>query len=377
MTKASATVHQVPFFRYPYCFNSDSEAFEKIFRTVAGRGAFIMQKELSDFESHLAAFVGCRHALGVGNATDGLLFAVRAAGIGAGDEVIISSHTMVATATAVHFAGAKPIPVECASDHLMDAAAVEAAVTPKTRAIMPTQLNGRTCNMDALQAVADKHGLTSLEDAAQGLGSKFKGRCAGTFGMAAAISFYPAKVLGCFGDGGAVLTADDAVYERLYQMRDHGRNTQGEVVSWGLNSRLDNLQAAFLDFQLERYDSVIHRRRQLATLYTERLKDAAELVLPPAPDADADHFDIYQNYEMEAEHRDELQSYLNLNGIGTLIPWGGQAVHHLKVLGFTQRLPCTDRLFKRMLMLPMNLSLCDDDVHYICDTVRAFFGYPV
>ncbi len=134
-----------------------------------------MQRDLEEFERNLEAYLGVKHVVGVGNATDGLHFAVRAAGIGPGDEVIFASHTMVATATAIHFAGATPVPVECGSDHLMDPASAEAAVTSRTKAIMPTQLNGRTCDMDALQAVADKHGLLIVEDAAQALGSNFKG----------------------------------------------------------------------------------------------------------------------------------------------------------------------------------------------------------
>lgn len=373
MTRTSTRT--VPFFNYPAVFTSDEAGFIALIRDAGRRGAFIMQRDLAEFERNLAAFLEARHALGVGNATDGLHFAVRAAGIAPGDEVIISSHTMIATAAAVHFAGATPVPVECGPDHLIDAAAVEAAVTPRTRAIMPTQLNGRTCDMDKLQSIAGKHGLVIVEDAAQALGSQFKGRCAGTFGMASAISFYPAKVLGCFGDGGAVVTNDDAIRERIYQMRDHGRSTSGEIVSWGLNSRLDNLQAAILDFQLTKYDDVIRRRRELAALYTERLKDVSEVALPPAPDSDPDHFDIYQNYEIEAERRDQLKQRLQEHGVGTLIQWGGQAVHQLKALGFTQRLPYTDRLFTRMLMLPMNMSLADEDAHYVCDNVRAFYGY--
>jgi dTDP-4-amino-4,6-dideoxygalactose transaminase len=119
----------------------------------------------------------------------------------------------------------------------------------------------------------------------------------------------------------------------------------------------------------------MHRRRQLAAFYTERLKDVSEIVLPPAPDSDPDHFDIYQNYEIEAEKRDDLKLFLKERGIGTLIQWGGQAVHHLKALGFTQHLPYTDQLFTRMLMIPMNMSLTDDDLHYVCDTIRAFYGY--
>ena len=364
----------VPFFNYRFLFGSGEAEFLEVVTDVGRRGAYILQRDLTDFEAHLAGFLGAHHALGVGNATDGLMLALRAAGIVPGDEVILSSHTMIATAAAVHFAGAVPVPVECGPGHLIDPRAVEVAVTTRTRAIMPTQLNGRTCNMDALQAVADKHGLLIIEDAAQGLGSKFKGRCAGTFGIAGAISFYPAKVLGCLGDGGAVVTNDEAVYERIFQLRDHGRNREGEIVSWGMNSRLDNLQAAMLDMQLKKYDQVMARRRQIAAMYAARLKDVAEVVLPPAPDSDPEHFDIYQNYEIEAERRDELKQYLKDRGVGTLIQWGGTAVHQMKALGFTQHLPYTNWLFTRLLMLPMNMSLSDEDVHYVCDHVRAFYG---
>ena len=367
-------VRTVPFFDYPHVFASQEDEFLAIVRDVGRRGAFIMQRDLAEFERNLAVFLNAPRAWGVGNATDGLTIALRAAGLMPGDEVILSSHTMIATAAAVHFAGGVPIPVECGAGHLIDPAAVEAAVTSRTRAIMPTQLNGRTCDMDALHAIANKHGLWIVEDAAQALGSKFKGRCAGTFGVASAISFYPAKVLGCLGDGGAVIANDEAVSERVYQMRDHGRNTDGEIVSWGLNSRLDNMQAALLNFQLKQYASVICRRRELAAIYTEHLKDVAEIVLPPAPDSDPDRFDVYQNYEIEADKRDGLQQYLKDRGVGTLIQWGGQAVHQLKALGFAQQLPQTDWLFTRLLMLPMNMSLSDQDVHHVCDHIRAFYG---
>jgi dTDP-4-amino-4,6-dideoxygalactose transaminase len=365
----------VPFFNYPNVFTAREEEFVAIFREVGRSGAFILQQHLARFEENLAAFLGARFAIGVGNATDGLLYALRAAGIGRGDEVILSSHTMVATAAAIHFAGAVPVPVECGFDHLIDPLAVEAAIRPATRAILPTQLNGRTCNMDALEALAARKGLLIVEDAAQALGSKFKGTCAGTFGIASAISFYPAKVLGCFGDGGAVITNDDCTRDRVSQMRDHGRDAGGRIVSWGLNSRLDNLQAAFLDAQLRRYEGVIQRRRELARLYNEGLRDLAELTLPPAPDSDPDHFDIYQNYEIEADHRDGLQRYLKSHGIGTLIQWGGQAIHHLRELGFKQALTHTDALFNRLLMLPLNLSLANADVEFVCEAIREFYGY--
>ena len=368
-------MRSVPFFNYSALFTSHEKEFRRIFSDVGRRGAFIKQKDLEIFEHGLASFLGVHHVLGVGNATDGLEVALLAAGIKEGDEVILSSHTMLATAVAVHFAGAKPVPVECGPDHLIDPAAVESALTPRTRAIMPTQLNGRTCDMDALGRIADQHGLFIVEDAAQALGSRYKGRYAGTFGISAAISFYPAKVLGCLGDGGAVITDDASVYERAYEFCNFGRNAAGEVVRWGFNSRLDNLHAAMLHFQLNKYSQAMCRRRQLAALYTEGLKEVSEIVLPPPPDSDANYFDIYQNYEIEAEKRDELQQYLKDHDIGTLIQWNGQAIHHLKALGFTQHLPFTDWLFTRMLLLPMNMSLSDHDVRYVCDNIRAFYGY--
>ena len=372
--KAVKNSRDVPFFNYRHIFTSEEEKMISVIRDVGRRGAFIMQRDLMDFESNLAAYTGAKYAVGVANATDGLQMALMAGGIGSGDEVIFCSHTMVATASAIHFVGAIPVPVEAGSDHLMNPDAIEDTITPYTKAILPTQLNGRTANMDALQNIADKHGLMLFEDAAQALGSKFKGKCAGTFGVASCISFYPAKVLGCLGDGGSVLTNDEEVYQNLLLLRDHGRDENGDVVMWGFNSRLDNIQAAILDFQLKDYAQVVERRRAIASLYQEGLGDLEQLVLPPAPDSNPDHFDIYQNYEIEAERRDELKAYLGENGVGALIQWGGKAVHQFRKLRFTQKLAFTDRLFERMLMLPMNMSLSDDDVGYVCDCILDFYS---
>jgi dTDP-4-amino-4,6-dideoxygalactose transaminase len=369
------TARNVPFFNYPYVFTAHEAEFTALMTDVCRRGAFIMQRDMEEFERNLAAYVGVKHVVGMANATDALHLMVRAAGIGSGDEIIFSSHTMVATAAAIHFAGATPVPAECGPDHLIDAKSVEKAVTPRTKAIMPTQLNGRTCDMDALQSVAKKHNLLILEDAAQALGSKFKGRCAGTFGVAGAISFYPAKTLGCFGDGGCAMTNDDEIYRKLLLLRDHGRDAAtGDVVLWGLNSRLDNLQAAVLNANLSRYDEQIARRRQIAVKYRSRLASVAQLRLPPGPDGDPDHFDIFQNYEIEAERRDDLRAFLKQHGVGTLIQWGGKPVHQFPKLGFTQSLPYTDAIFTRLLMLPMNQSLADEDVEYVCDCICEFYA---
>jgi dTDP-4-amino-4,6-dideoxygalactose transaminase len=373
MTAVSDT-RAIPFFNYKGAFTAREEEYVSIFRDIIHRGAFIQQRDLIEFERRLAEYLGVRHAIGVGNATDGLIMAWRAAGLQNGDEVIFPSHTMVASPASVAHAGGVPVPVDCGDDHLIDPDAIEAAITSRTRAIMPVQLNGRTANMDAIQAIADKHGLFILEDSAQALGSKFKGRFAGTFGRAAAYSFYPAKILGCFGDGGAVVTNDDAIAERVLLLRDHGRNEKGEVVMWGLNSRLDNLQAAILDLQFRDYDQIINHRRALAARYQEVLGDLEQVHLPPAPDAEPDHFDVYQNYEIEAENRDALRAYLTENEIGTILQWGGKAVHQFKELGFTRALPRTELLFQRCLMLPMNMMVTLDDAEYVGTRIRRFYG---
>ncbi|NDC38270.1 MAG: DegT/DnrJ/EryC1/StrS family aminotransferase [Proteobacteria bacterium] len=363
----------VPFFNYPHTFTEDESGIMQVIQDVGRRGAFILQKDLEQFEQNLARYTGAKFALGVANGTDALVLALKAAGIGDGDEVIFCSHTFIATAASIHFAGAIPVPVECGPDHMIDPASVSKAVTSRTKAIMPTQLNGRTCDMDALMAIAEKHQLQIIEDAAQGLGSKYKGRAAGTFGAAGTFSFYPAKTLGCYGDGGAIVTNSTDMYEKMRILRDHGRDRHGEVVMWGYNSRLDNLQAAILDYKLRTFPAVVERRRAMAARYDERLREIEQIVPPPAPVADGVHFDAYQNYEIEAESRDELKEYLKAKGIGTLIQWGGKGVHQFKDLNLNASLPFTERMFTRCIMLPFNMSMSDDDIGYVCDTIASFY----
>jgi dTDP-4-amino-4,6-dideoxygalactose transaminase len=369
---------KIPFFNYPALFKRNEDEIMALVRDVLSRGAFILQKDLEEFESNLRKFLNVKHAFGVADGTNALILALRAAGIGLGHEVIVCSHTYVATAASVHFVGATPVLVECGADHMIDPKAVEKAVTRRTRAIMPTQLNGRTADMDALQRIADRNGLMIIEDAAQALGSRCKGRHAGTFGLAGTFSFYPAKLLGCFGDGGAVVTNDDAIAEKLFLYRDHGRNKDGEVVTWGTNCRLDNLQAAVLNWKLKTFEKEIDRRRQIASTYHDALKDIGDIIPPPPPVKNGDYFDVYQNYEIESGRRDELKSYLSEQGIGTIIQWGGKAVHQLQGLGFDDvRLPVTEKMTSRFLMLPMHTALSDDDVSYICKSIRRFYGLTI
>jgi dTDP-4-amino-4,6-dideoxygalactose transaminase len=364
----------IPFFPYADLFKRDESALTEIMLNVCRRGAYIQQQECRDFDANLAKFMGVKHAFGVANGTDAIIIGLKAVGIGSGDEVILPSHTYIATAASVHLVGATPVLAECGADHMLDAADVKNRITKKTKAIMPVQVNGRTCDMTALQAVADEHGIMIIEDAAQGLGSRFKGQFAGTFGKFGTISFYPAKLLGCFGDGGAIVTNDDDVAKRIALLKDHGRDADGRVVAWGYNSRLDNIQAAVLDYKLKSYKDEIDRRRFVAARYQAGLGDLIELNLPPAPDADVRHFDVYQNYELEADRRDELRVYLENHGVKTIVQWAGTPVHQFKDLGFDVNLPKTDAFFKRCMMLPMNSAVTDDEVDYIIKTIRNFYG---
>ena len=365
---------KVPFFNYPALFKTQEKEIMEILHDVMSRGAYILQRDLEEFEGNIKELIGVKHVLGVADGTNALILALRAADIGAGDEVIMSSHTYIATAASAHFVGAKPVLVECGADHMIDTKSVKQAVSDKTRVIMPTQLNGRTCDMDALQEIADDHGLIIIEDAAQALSSKFKGRCAGTFGLAGTFSFYPAKLLGCFGDGGVVVTNDDKIAKRVALLRDHGRNEEGEVITWGTNSRLDNIQAAVLNLKLKTFKKDIERRREMAFMYDQALKDIDDLILPPAPDADKKHYDVYQNYELESGHRDKLRNFLVERGVGTIIQWGGKAVHQFNGLGFDDvRLPVVEKMTSRFLMLPMHTALTDEDVEYVSDCIIEFY----
>ncbi|MGV1004094.1 MAG: DegT/DnrJ/EryC1/StrS family aminotransferase [Candidatus Nanopelagicales bacterium] len=365
-----ADARAIPFFDYPAVYHRFASEFHAALEDVGSRGAFLGQRDTAEFEAAIAEYTGVKHCVAVTNATDGLQIAMMAGGLEQGAEVIISSHTMVATAESIHFAGGVPVPVGVGKDHLIDPAAVRSAIGPNTRAICPTQLNGRTCDMDEINQIADEHGLEIYEDAAQGLGSRWRGRASGSWGRGSCLSFYPAKILGTLGDGGAVLTSEDDLADRVRLLRDHGRIDRGDTVLWGLNSRMDNLAAAFLMLQFRHFDETVARRRQIAARYQERLAGVTGLVLPAAPDTDGDHYDTFQNYELECDYRDELEVGLRERGVRTLQQWGGWPIHRFAKLGFTQQLPDVDLLFERMLMLPMNMALTDDDVEYICDAIE-------
>ena len=366
-------MQNIPFFNYPEIYKENEEEYRTILNSTCKKGAFIMQKELAEFEESLSEFLGCKHAIGVADGTAALIFSLKSAGIKAGDEVIVSSHTFIATAAAIHHVGGIPRVCDCLPDSTFDYLSAEKLISNKTKALMPTQLNGRTSNMDGIQKLARKYNLKIIEDSCQALGSKFKGINAGLFGVAGSYSFYPAKTLGCFGDGGAVVTNDDEIAEYIRTLRDHGRDSKGEVITWGHNARLDNIQAAILNCKLKSYNEKIEKRRDIANIYDSYLKDIKEVSLPPSPKAKSNNFDIYQNYEIQVERRAELQKFLKENGVGTIIQWGGWMLHQFSKLNLVSNAPYAEKMSKRMLLLPMNHILTKEEVIYICDLINRFF----
>jgi dTDP-4-amino-4,6-dideoxygalactose transaminase len=365
---------KVPYINYPQQYQKMRQEILDTIDTVLSQGDVMLRQQLRDFETNLAAFVDTKYAVGTSNCTDAIHLTLRAAGIGPGDEVVTVSHTFVATASAIHHAGATPVLVDINEDHNMKVDSIESVITPHTKAIIPVQLNGRLCDMDKLQSIVERHDLIMIEDAAQALGGSFKSIKGGAWGLAGCFSFYPAKLLGAYGDAGAVVTNSAEIAEKVRLLRNHGRQSDGDIAEWSFNCRMDNLHAAILDLKLKQVPAWIERRREIASIYHEYLSDISQLLLPCPPIEDDIYYDVFQNYEIEAENRNHLRAYLQENGIETLIPWGGKGIHQFPTLNLTHyQLPRTELMFDRALMLPIHCELTDDQVVYVAETIRHFY----
>ena len=367
----------VPFFDWRALYAERADAYARIISDTAALDGFILQGAVDEFEIGLEAYLGAGHAVGVSNGTDAMLLGLRASGLKAGAEVILPAHCFIAAAQAIHFAGGRPVPVECSPvDGLISPEAVEEAITPATGAILVVHVNGRVCAMDDILRIAERHGLPVFEDAAQALGARLHDRPAGRFGAWGAFSFYPSKTLGAFGDAGALVTDDDDLARRVRAMRNHGSGPDkvipADCAEWGTNARIDNLQAAILAYKLRWYDQTVARRRDIAGRYDAAFADLERLELPPSPGGEPGRFDIFQNYEVRCDLRDELRAHLLSRGVGAIAQWGGVALHQFRGLGFDQHLPLADRWAARSLLLPMNHLLSDGQVDRVIGAVREF-----
>jgi dTDP-4-amino-4,6-dideoxygalactose transaminase len=366
---------RVPFVDAAAHFRSMQAKYVDAMTAALVRGNVVMRDELKEFEANVARFIGTAHAVGVNSGTDAVHFALRAAGVGQGDDVITVSHGCIATISAIVHAGAKPVLVDVKEDCTMDMALARKAITPRTRAIVPVHLNGRLCDMAELDAIARDHGLLVIEDASHAMGATFRGRRAGAFGAAGCFSLYPFKMLGAFGDGGLVATNDPDLAQRVSVLRDYGQDRRtGDIVCFGYNSRLDNIQAAVLDVKLPYVPEWIERRRQIAQQYRSGLQSIAALTLPHWPGDD--YVDVYMNYCVRTSLRDALVDYLKDRGIEPLTPLSlTTPVHRHKALRLDDvSLPVTERVAREFLYLPIYPELTDDQIEYVVTSVRNFFA---
>ena len=367
-------VYSVPFVNYP-------EHYRRMWNEVIGaisealsRGDLLLRGQLKQFEQDIASFIGVKYAVGLNSGTDAMFLSLKAAGIGPRDEVITVAHTFVATIAVIVNCGAKPILVDVGEDMNMDVEQVEQKISPKTKAILPVDLNGRLCDMGKLVKIADEHNLIVIEDAAQALGANFNGKKGGSFGLTGCFSLYPAKILGAAGDGGFATTNDEEMYEKICLLRDHGQDRKtGKILFYGFNSRLDNIQAAVLNVKLKYLPKWIERRREIAKSYHEELSDLNEVKLPPPPTTTGPYYDVYQNYVIRVKDRDELVKFLEKNGIETMVSW--RTPNHLQpslnLKHFS--LPNTEKLSCEVLSLPMYPELTDEQVHYVIDVIHDFY----
>ncbi len=353
-------------------FHSEiDQAIERVLR----RGWFILGEEGEAFEAEWAAYCGLSYAVGVGNGTDAIHLILRAAGIGHGDEVIVPALTAAFTALAVSLAGATPVFADVDPQrYTLDPAALEAAITPRTAAVVPVHLYGCPADMTPIVEIARRHGLFLLEDAAQAHGARYQGQRVGAFGDAAAFSFYPSKNLGAYGDAGAIVTNDAALAEKVRMLRHGGQRHTYEHELPGVNSRLDELQAAILRVKLRHLDAWNERRRVLAARYNAGLAECEGLTLPLAP-ADVEH--VYHLYVVRTSLRDTLREYLTGAGVGTGVHYP-KAVHRQEAyagLGYQEgSCPHAEMAAAQVLSLPMFPQLTMQEVNQVIRLIRFFFA---
>ncbi|HYN09502.1 MAG TPA: DegT/DnrJ/EryC1/StrS family aminotransferase [Vicinamibacterales bacterium] len=347
----------------------DSAAVREAIDRVITRGWFILGPELSAFEDEFAQACGAKHAVGVGTGTDAIALTLRALGIGPGDEVITAPMSAAYTALAIMMAGATPVFADLDPDRLtMDPGATAAAVTPRTAAILPVHLYGQPADMTGLEAVAARHDLAIVEDACQAHFATAGGRPVGTIGVAGTFSFYPTKNLGALGDGGAVVTSDSALADKLKRLRNGGQIDRYHHLEFGVNSRLDEMQAAILRARLPFIAGWTTRRRELARRYRRAL-DGAPVVVPP--ERDAGH--VYHLFPILTPERDALQAHLQQSGVGTLVHYP-MAIPRQEALRHLPSAPCpvAERVASEVCSLPLHPNLSDADADFVAVSIHAW-----
>lgn len=365
---------QIPFLSFEHMNREIKPEIMTAFEQFFDKSWYILGSAIQDFEAAYAQFNQTRAAIGVSNGLDALHIALKCAGIGAGDEVLVPSNTYIATFLAVSYVGAIPVPVEPdVQTYNINPDLLEAAITVKTKAIIPVHLYGQACNMTAIMAIAEKHQLKVIEDNAQAHGATWNNKLTGSFGHINATSFYPGKNLGALGDAGAVTTDDEVLAEKAKVLRNYGSQKKYYNEEIGFNMRLDECQAAFLSVKLKRIKEWTALRQQVAAWYDKYLQDC-KTVVKPYTDPAATH--VYHLYVIRTTQRDALQKHLTEKGIGTLIhyPVPPHLQEAYKDLGYTiGQFPVAEELAKTCLSLPMWPGMSESQVIYIVASINQFY----
>ncbi len=366
----------VPFLDLKAPYRELKDELDSAYHRVMESGWFIMGEEVEAFEQEFAAYCGVKHCIGVGNGLEALHMILRVYGIGNGDEVIVPANTFIATWLAVSYAGAVPVPVEPdPRTYNLDPSRVEAAITSKTKAILPVDLYGQPADLDPIMQIAGNYGLKVIEDAAQAQGASYKERKSGSLAQMAGFSFYPGKNLGALGDAGAIVTNDDSLADRVREIHNYGSKVKYYHDVKGFNSRLDEMQAAFLRTKLTHLDEWNKRRQKIASYYLEHLTGLPDLILPFAPSWVTP---IWHIFAVQTSHRDELQQYLKAKGVGTLIhypvpPHLAKAYSELNLPKDT--FPISEAIASSELSLPIGPHLSLDQAEYVVRTMQEYFSH--
>jgi dTDP-3-amino-3,4,6-trideoxy-alpha-D-glucose transaminase len=347
-----------------------AEEIETAVQRVLRSGWYILGKEVQAFEEAFAAYHGVKYAIAVANGTDAIELALRAWGIGEGDEVITVAHTAMPTVTAIERAGAKPVLVDILADtYCMDPQAVEKAIGPRTKAIIPVHLYGHPADLEPLQGLAQKYNLLFLEDCAQAHGARYKGQLVGSFGQMASFSFYPTKNLGAYGDAGAIITNDELLAARLNRLRNYGQEIRYNHIERGVNSRMDDLQAAILRVKLPYLDEQNEIRRQLAAVYQRSLQG----LTTPIEREKMKH--VYHLYVIRHAQRDDLMAFLQKNGVQTAIHYPipiHRQKSHLDLAYPEASLPITEAVAREILSIPLHIQMVESEQRRVIELLQEF-----
>jgi len=360
---------QIDFAKLQYQYQLYKTEIDNAIHNVLDKSNYIMGEEVGNFEKNLEIFTGAKHAISCSSGTDALLLAMMALDIKPGDEIITTPFTFIATAETIAFLGAIPVFVDIdEKTYNIDTSKIEEKITSKTKAIMPVSLYGQPADMDAIQTIADKHSLKVIIDGAQSFGATYKGITDSNWGDISTTSFFPAKPLGCFGDGGVVFTNDDALATKMKSLRVHGQSKRYHHQYIGMGGRMDTIQCAIVDIKLKYYEKDLALRQEVASKYTEALKDK-DLVLPFV---DSQSTSAWAQYSVRVKNREELQAKLKIEGIPTAVhyPMPLHLQEAFSYLGYKKGdFPIAEQVSCEIMSLPMNPYLDSDEINYICNAL--------